>query len=480
MSHEPRVPTDLPATPAAAAISAELPVVHEALASRLGRRGLLRIAAGLGAAGGTVAAGAHSAAAAPDGPATVSRPQRILQPGKGPIDGQHYLRATPDTVRWGYVPARDADPVLRIRSGETVTVDALSHEGLLEDQGRDPVAWFGEHGVGRDQVLRDAVDLARDYSRTPRSFDTDGPHVVLGPVHVEGAEPGDVLKVETLSLLPRVPYGVVSSRHGKGALTRTRDGGAPAGITRDEVMPPVDTDGRPSAKDPEQYGNVSVFAPIRSGGGAGGRDGHGVLPLDGPGEVTFPLNPHMGLMGTAFADAASLTDPLLNSIPPTLGGGNIDIRHLGSGSAFYLPVHAEGALFHTGDPHLAMGNGEVALTALEGSLRTTFRLTVCKPGSGDAPTVAYHYPFGETDEAWLPIGLSDPDGSAGAGGQGSDLDTAMRRAVVNALDFLQADLGMSRPVAYAYLSAAADFEVSQVVDRTTGVHAVIRKSDFGR
>ncbi|MFJ9174114.1 acetamidase/formamidase family protein [Streptomyces sp. NPDC102360] len=476
MSHEPRVPDHLPGTPTAR--TAELAPVYEALASRLGRRGLLRIAAGLGAAGGMVAAGTQSAVAAPSRPAAVSRPGRVLQPGKGPVHGQHYLRATPDTVRWGYVPARDAEPALRIRSGETLTVDTVSHEGLLEDQGRDPIAWFGEHGVGREQVLRDAVDLARDYTRTPRSFDTDGPHVVLGPVYVAGAEPGDVLKVETLSLLPRVPYGVVSSRHGKGALARTRDGGAPDGITLDEVMPPVATDGRASAEGPEQYGNVSVFTPIRSGGGSG--DGHGVLPLDGPGEVTFPLNPHMGLMGTAYADADSLTDPLLNSIPPTLGGGNIDIRHLGSGSAFYLPVHAEGALFHTGDPHFAMGNGEVALTALEGSLRTTFRLTVCKPGSGDAPSVAYRYPFGETDEAWLPIGLSDPDGAAGAGGQLSDLDVAMRRAVVNALDFLQSDLGMSRPVAYAYLSAAADFEVSQVVDRTTGVHAVIRKRDFGQ
>ncbi|MGY0490164.1 acetamidase/formamidase family protein [Streptomyces sp. WG-D5] len=475
MSHEPRTQHHVSAGTVDG--SAELPSVYETLASRLGRRGLLRIAAGLGATGAMVAAGTPSAAAAPARPAAVSRPQRILQPGKGPIHGQHYLRATPDTVRWGYLPARDADPVLRMRSGQTLTVDALSHEGLLEDQGRDPVAWFGEQGVREDQVLRDAVDLARDYTRTPRSFDTDGPHVVLGPVHVEGAEPGDVLKVETLSLLPRVPYGVVSSRHGKGALARTRDGGAPDGITLDEVMPPVAADGRASAKDPEQYGNVSVFTPIRSGRGSDA--GHGVLPLDGPGEVTFPLNPHMGLMGTAFADAASLTDPLLNSIPPTLGGGNIDIRHLGTGSTFYLPVHADGALFHTGDPHFAMGNGEVALTALEGSLRTTFRLTVCKPGSGDAPTVAFHYPFGETEEAWLPIGLSDPDGSAGAG-QGSDLDSAMRRAVVNALDFLQADLGMSRQVAYAYLSAAADFEVSQVVDRTTGVHAVIRKQDFGR
>jgi acetamidase/formamidase len=113
---------------------------------------------------------------------------------------------------------------------------------------------------------------------------------------------------------------------------------------------------------------------------------------------------------------------------------------------------------------------------MEGSLRATFRLTVCKPGSGDAPSVAFHYPFAETPDAWVPIGLSDPDGSQN--GQINDLNIAMRRAVVNALDFLQNDRGMDRAVAYAYLSAAADFEVSQVVDRTTGVHGLIQKSHF--
>ena len=97
----------------------------------------------------------------------------------------------------------------------------------------------------------------------------------------------------------------------------------------------------------------------------------------------------------------------------------------------------------------------------------------------DAPSVAHSYPFAETDEHWIPIGLSDPDGAAG-GEQNSDLDVAMRRAVLNALDFLEQDKGMERAVAYAYLSAAADFAISQVVDRTVGVHGLIRKADFDR
>jgi acetamidase/formamidase len=431
-----------------------------------GRRKFLGSAIALGAGGAAsplLAGRAGAATASPPGP---------LQPGKGPIHGRHYLPSLPDQVRWGYLPSVTSQPVLRMRSGETVTIDTVSHEGILEDQGRDPVGYFATHGVPATQVLADAIAVARDYDRTPRNFDVDGPHVVTGPIYVDGAEPGDVLKVEMLSMLPRVPYGVISSRHGKGALPRLAGGAVPAGITEAEIMPPVGTDGRATG-DPTRYGNVSIFTPVR----AGRRGLTGVLPRGSRGSVAFPLRPFMGIMGVAFAAADGLTAPALNSIPPTLGGGNIDINLLGVGSVFYLPVFAEGALFHVGDPHLAMGNGEVALTAVEGSLRGTFRLTVCKAGSADAPSVAYRYPFAETPDAWVPIGLSDPDGSQN--GQVNDLDIAMRRGVVNALDFLQHDLGMDRAVAYAYLSAAADFEVSQVVDRTVGVHAVIQKDHFG-
>jgi acetamidase/formamidase len=435
----------------------------------IGRRGFLRAAAAVTAA----TAGATVLGATPAMAATRSSvPDSPLQPDSGPIDGDHYLPSTPDAVRWGYVPAIGATPSLRIASGQTVTIDTVSHEGILEDQGRDPAKYFAGHGVSRSNVLDDAVAIAKDYNRTARNFDVDGPHVVTGPIYVKGATPGDVLKVEMLSMLPRVPYGVVSSRHGKGALPRLVGGAAPAGISLDEVMPPVATDGRATG-DPTRYGNVSVFTPVQSGprGVASG-----VMPVGSRGKVTFPLNPFMGLMGVAFADSSSLTASTLNSIPPTLGGGNIDINLLGVRSTFYLPVFADGALFHVGDPHMAMGGGEVALTAMEGSLRATFRLTVCKKGSGDAPSVAFHYPFAETPDSWVPIGLSDPDGSQG--GQVNDLNIAMRRAVVNALDFLQNDLGMDRAVAYAYLSAAADFEVSQVVDRTVGVHGVIAKAHF--
>lgn len=439
----------------------------ELISRGIGRRDLIRAAAAIGTAATVTAVTSGCSPSAPAGTAQATAAGGgILQPGTGNIPGDHYLQSDPDSVLWGYVPTVHATPALQMKSGQTVTIDAVSHEGILEDQGRDPIEYFGSKGVAEADVLQDAVAIAADYDRTVRDFVKDGPHVVTGPVFVEGAQPGDVLKIETLEAVPRVPYGVVSSRHGKGSLAVTAEGNAPAGITLDEVMPPRALDNR---ADPDfgLWGNHSTFTPIE--------DGKGVMPA-GKGKVRFPLRPFMGMMGVAFSQDTDPTSASANSIPPTLGGGNIDISLLGAGSTFYLPVNAEGALFYVGDPHHAMGNGEVALTAMEGSLRGTFRLTVCKPGSGDAPSVAYRYPFAETQDSWIPIGLSDPNGSID--GQNGDLNGAMRRAVVNALDFLETDQGMDRATAYAYLSAAADFTVSQVVDRTVGVHGQITKSHF--
>lgn len=292
-------------------------------------------------------------------------------------------------------------------------------------------------------VLNDAVVAAR----TPH--DGPGPHVVTGPVAVRGARPGDVLKVEVLRLQLRVPYGVISNRHGKGALP----GEYPEQFLADPANAPYVNQG----------GAISVFTPVSRG--------RGVLP--GAVRASFGLAPFLGLMGVA-RDTAALVD----SVPPTDAGGNIDINDLQVGSTLYLPVQVADALFFAGDPHMAQGDGEVALTAMEGSLRATVRLSVVEKGSRGAPSPAFRYPFAETPEHWVPIGLSDPDGPEGGANQTS-LDLAMKTAVRQALSFLVDDVGMAGPVAYAYLSAATDFQCSQVVDRTTGIHALIRKSDFG-
>ena len=84
-----------------------------------------------------------------------------------------------------------------------VVFDTVSHEGILEDQGRNPTKYFGAYGVGQQHILTDAAAIAA--SRIEHDFIQAGPHIVTGPIEVEGAEPGDVLVVETLDLKPVLP-----------------------------------------------------------------------------------------------------------------------------------------------------------------------------------------------------------------------------------------------------------------------------------
>ena len=373
------------------------------------------------------------------------RGEKPLSPSQARLSaGGYYVPATEETIRWGYLPNREAKPVITVPSGSIVTFDTVSHEGILEDQGRDPVKYFGHYGVPPDQVLNDAKAIAG--SALTHDFAKDGPHIVIGPVALEGAQPDDVLKVEVLSLTPRVPYGVISNRHGKGALPKEfpENAGPQEGAT--------------SSK-PELYNNVSTFVPIRRIGG----EWYGVLRDGASNEVRFPIQPFMGTMGIVPANAGDRP----NSIPPGEYGGNLDIKYLGAGATLYLPIQVPGALFFMADPHFAQGNGEVALTAVEGSLRTTVRLTVLKAGDQAIPSNGkLTGPFAETPEYWIPIGL-DPD-----------LNEAMKKATREAIRFLSEKHHMDRATALAYLSAATDFEVSQVVDRTKGIHALIRKRDF--
>jgi acetamidase/formamidase len=356
-----------------------------------------------------------------------------------------YVPSTLSTIKWGYLPNASDAPVLTVPSGATVVFDTVSHEGMLEDQGRNPVKYFASHGVPSRMVLNDAIAITQ--SSLSHDFAKDGPHIVTGPVAIQGAEPGDVLKIDILAVTPRVPYGVISNRHGKGALP----GEFPEG-----AKPESDA----SAADPSKFHNVSVFTPIRR---ATRGQWEGVLKNQQGAEVTFPTAPFMGVMGVA-AD----TNELVHSVPPGVFGGNMDVKDLGAGTTVYLPVFVSGANFYTGDPHMSQGNGEVALTALEHSMRATFRFTLLKKGDARIPSSSGTLvkPFGETKEYWIAIGLHP------------DLNEAMKDAVRESVRFLSEVLGMDRAVAYAYLSAATDFNVSQVVDRTKGIHSLIRKSDF--
>lgn len=346
----------------------------------------------------------------------------ILQPGTGPVEGR-YVPATRENVSWGWVLPAGAAPVARAASGDVLTIDTISHEGVLGDQGRDPVRFFGGYGVPADLILADAVELAGSPSAHDQTV--DGPHVITGPISIDDAEPGDLLTVEVLRLLPRVPYGVISNRHGRGALpgempATAADGTSPRVVCR---FARIDPDGA----------TATVHAP-------------------GGGGIQLPLRMFLGLVAVAPAGQAA------HSVPPGPHGGNLDVRPLGAGSRLHLPVRASGALLQLGDPHFAQGDGEVALTALEGSLRAVIRVVLSK---GACPS--WDLPYGETDDAWVLLGLHE------------DLNEAVRTATRAALDLVTEQTGLDRATAYAWLSAAADLSVSQVVDGVKGVHFTVPK-----
>jgi acetamidase/formamidase len=348
----------------------------------------------------------------------------VLQSGSGPLPGRHYLPSRPDEVYWGWLPNAAAAPVMEVSSGDTITIDTVSHEGILEDQGRDPVRFLADFGVREAEVLTDMIAVAAD---GPHHEIDDGPHVVTGPIAVSEARAGDVLRIDVTDLTQRAPYGFISMRHGFGAL--------PEELPAEGMMFSHFCEVDPSGS----RGRIAVAERF----------------------LQFPLAPFLGLMGVARN-----TGDRVPSVPPGDHGGNMDVKHAVAGATVFLPVQVDGAMFYVGDPHFAQGNGEVALTALEAPLRATVRLSVLRADERTQAIGPLTSPMIETTSHWIPTGMD------------VDLDEAMRKAVRNAVAFLSQRFDIPEPVVLAYLSAAADFEVSQVVDAVKGVHCMIAKQDF--
>ncbi len=368
----------------------------------------------------------------------------VLQPGTGERPGR-YVPAEVDTVQWGWAASSSCEPVAKVAPGELLSVDTISHEGILADQGRDPVEFFRRYGVSASAVLDDATALAR--SDRPHDQTRDGPHVLTGPIWIDGAEPGDVVVVETVALMFRVPYGIVSNRHGKGALPGELPEPGPDG----ETVPLVTRFATVEGTGPGLHAVVH--------GPAGGNSGHGPAGANSAQAAArarglgLPLRPFLGFVGVSPGVETA------HSTPPGPHGGNLDVRLLGEGSRLHLPVRTEGALLQVGDPHFAQGDGEVALTALEGSLRAVLRVHLAK-----AARPSWDLPYGETDTSWILLGLHE------------DLNEAVRIATRAALSLVTERTGVDRATAYAWLSVAGDLSVSQVVDGVKGVHLSVPKA----
>jgi acetamidase/formamidase len=171
--------------------------------------------------------------------------------------------------------------------------------------------------------------------------------------------------------------------------------------------------------------------------------------------VEVPVKPFWGVIGVAPPSGMGRVP----SGPPNIFGGNLDNRDLGAGSTLYLPVHVSGGLLSIGDGHAVQGYGEVCLSAVEASLKGEIQVVLHKGR-------AMRWPRAETATHYITMGLN------------ADLDEAAKIATREMLDFLVENKGLSRDDAYMLASAAMDLVVTQAVDGTKGIHALMPKGIF--
>jgi acetamidase/formamidase len=229
------------------------------------------------------------------------------------------LKATPQTVVWGYYSAT-AKPALRIHSGDTVRIETMS---------TGSPAQFEAAGVSANQISEAFRTIYKEVTdRGP------GRHILTGPVYVEGAEPGDVLEVRIQKIELASPFAYNGFRPGSGFL-----------------------------QDDFPYERIKIIALDRARMMARFSD-----------SIEIPIKPFFGSMGVAPPEITGR----ISSAPPWVHAGNIDNRELVEGTTLYIPVHAKGALFEVGDGHAGQGNGEVDITAMETQLTGTFEFVVRK------------------------------------------------------------------------------------------------------
>ena len=162
------------------------------------------------------------------------------------------------------------------------------------------------------------------------------------------------------------------------------------------------------------------------------------------------LAPFLGVMGVAPAEPGEHS-----TIPPRPGtGGNIDCRELTAGSTLYLPVQVEGALLYLGDGHAAQGDGEVGGTAIECPMTTRARVGLAR----DRPLARIH---AEAPAGRITFGFSP------------DLNAAMGDALDAMVTWLTVLTGADRGTALALAGTCIDLRVTQVVNQTWGVHALL-------
>jgi acetamidase/formamidase len=279
---------------------------------------------------------------------------------------------------------RDFPPAKVAKPGETIHFECLDSSG-------------GQ--IGADATISTIASL--DFGKV---------NPVTGPVYVEGAEPGDALKV---SLRKFIPSGTGWTANIPGF-----------GLLADQFTEPAL--------------HLWTYDPATMAPAAYGPKGR------------VPLKPFAGTIGVAPGEAG-----LHSVVPPRRVGGNLDIRDLTAGATLYLPVEVEGALFSIGDTHAAQGDGEVCGTAIESQMDVELTLDLVKGAHLKSPRFTTDGPVTRH---------LDGAGYEVTTGVGPDLMTGARESVMRMIDLLAAEHGLDPADAYLLASVCGDLRISEIVD----------------
>lgn len=243
-----------------------------------------------------------------------------------------------------------------------------------------------------------------------RTLDFGKINPVNGPIFVEGAEPGDALKI-TIDTFKPSGFGWTANIPGFGLLA-------------DDFKEPALTIWKydPASLEPALFGS----------------------------QGRVPLKPFAGTIGNAPAEAGHHS-----IVPPRRVGGNLDIRDLAAGTVLYLPVEVAGALFSVGDTHAAQGDGEVCGTAIESPMNTVLTLDLIKDARLKMPRFTTPGPVTRH---------LDAKGYEVTTGIGSDLMEGAKAAVSQMVDLLAGRYQIDPVDAYMLVSTCGDLRISEIVD----------------
>lgn len=231
-------------------------------------------------------------------------------------------------------------------------------------------------------------------------FDGNAVHPLSGPVYVKGAEPGDILQVDVIDIIPYA-YAALWTVPSLGFLPKEFD---------------------------KPYKHTFILDSTRD------------QYVDYGYGIRFQIDPMLGCAGVAPKPPFEIRTP-----EPGYWGGNMDERYFKRGSRWYFPVSAKGALFVTGDAHARQGDGEVSVTGMECPTTSTLKFTVIKGKSIPGPQF-------ETSTMYATTGV------------GATMEEGGHKALRAMLDFLEWKFKIPRPEAYMLCSTVGNLAVAEVVD----------------